>query len=170
MKWESPATPDPPGGPEDAADEQRIESLLRRMPLRQPTTKLDARVSRALAAPPQILHFAAFKAAAAAAIVVGAALLMLQRHAITPGPEVSRSDSGVHRHSTALVMESRLRVERDAQRLTGGAIIGFRGGVPVRGFRYQAVRQIWYFDPQRKTRLAVTVPQDQFVLVPVHTF
>lgn len=170
MKWESPAPPDPFDGADDATEREPIESLLKRMPLRKPAGRLDVRVSRALACGRQRPRLTAFKAAAAAAVIIGTASLMLHRHRTDSPSGISLNDSGARAHPVAGIAERRLRVERDAQRLWGGGIIGFQGGVPMRGYRYQAVRQIWYFDPQHKTRLAVTVPQEQFVLVPIRTF
>lgn len=170
MSWETSDFPNAAKDPPEPIDHE-IELLLAGMPLRPPSSRLDARVWRVLneLCPVRRLHGLSLRIAAAAAIVLGAALLLVH-NLRPPGPsELTRITPAAQVRPTAVSL-NRLRVERDARRLLDRGIIGFQGDVPIRAYRYQSVRQIWYFDPKSKTRLAVTVPQDQLVLVPVRTF
>lgn len=169
MKGNQPDEVDPLA---DAADAE-IEQLLRRMPLARPSRRLDERVRLALVprGPAGWFAVGALSAAAAAAavIVVGLPLLHGGHNRVSALPT---SSQGVPISPVVSSNEppARLRVESDAARVDDAGIVGRLDGVPLHGYHVRQVRQIWYYDAQRETRLSVTVPVDQVVVVPVHTF
>ena len=77
-----------------------------------------------------------------------------------------RSSSQAH----ATTAPRPLRIERQIARVSDDGVIGTANGVPVQLYRYRALRQVWYFDPHTGKKLQVTVPQNEWVLVPVRTF
>lgn len=154
----------------DAIDRE-VEQLLRRMPLARPSSRLDERVRLALTprSPAGWFAVGALSAAAAAAVFLfGLPMLhhenghvsVLPPQQIVPAmPAVSSTDE-----------PARLRVESDAARVDDAGIVGRLDGIPLRGYHVQQERQIWYYDPQRHTRLFVTIPDDRVVVVPVQAF
>ena len=164
--------PDPPeqaAGEPIASDDADTEPLLRNMRLSEPSAELDRRVLRTLArpSPAERLRTACLLAAAILALaIIGTVPLLLHRQT---GPHrTASSTQGVR--TAAADPGRRLRIERDTACVGDGGIVGYAGSMPVRGYRYQSVRQIWYFDPVSHRRLSVTVPRDQLVLVAVHPF
>ena len=163
--------PDPRAGPTpdetDTHDLAEVESRLRAMSLAAPSARLEARVRRVLARPRpgERLRGACLAAAAIIAVVIGISPLLVHRTTVVshPAPRV------VVGHGSPAVARP-LRVERDALRVADNGVVAYAGNVPVRGYRCQAVRQIWYFDARQGRRLCVTIPTDQLVLVPVRPF
>lgn len=166
MRWKHPEETNPPI---DARDPE-LERLLQSMPLARVPDRLDQRVRLALAAGRPAGWFAVGAlSATAAAAVIAFSLPLLRRevpsHVLTPAQVGLVKPVIASAHPIA-----RLRVERDAERIDDAGIVGRVDGVPLRGIRRQAVRQIWYYDSERHVRLSVTVPDDQFVVVPVRAF
>lgn len=166
----------PAGGAGPAPDENEgaelaeIESLLRRMPLAAPSRHLELGISSVLARPRAQARLRSAWVAAAAVITLAIGTTPLLFHhgrAPSTGLHVPGAVASV---GVAIPMPRPLRVERDAVRVADKGIIAFAGSVPVRGFRCQSVRQIWYFDPKQHKQLCVTIPADRLVLLPVRAF
>jgi hypothetical protein len=150
------------------ADEQELEFLLRTAPLTQPPASLDRRVLQTV----RFHHFARLRTIGIAAGIFGAILTLAvfvhrpQRHEIAQEPVPANDQTSAIAISA---MSSSRRIERSASRLDDKGIVGFTGKVPLHGYRYESVRQVWYQDANGK-RLCVTIPQSRIVLVPVRTF
>lgn len=173
MKRNQPDEADPLA---DAAAAE-IEQLLRRMPLARPSRRLDERVRLALVprGPAGWFAVGALSAAAAAAAVIVVGLPLLHGghdrvSALSTSPQGAPISPVVSSVVSSNELPARLRVESDAGRVDDAGIVGRVDGVPLHGYHVRRVRQIWYYDAQRDTRLSVTVPVDQVVVVPVQTF
>ena len=153
----------------DSADRE-VERMLGRMSLKRPSARLDERVRHALTphGPGGWFTAGALSAAAAAAVVLFA-LPILHRRPAAITPSVQIDGPGV---SPVALTDAprRLRVEQDAAGVEDDGIVARVNGVPLREYRCRALRQVWYFDAKRQTRLAVTVPVEQVVIVPIRTF
>lgn len=149
-----------------------IEPMLLKLMLRRPTAELDARVWRMLTRPTAMgrLRMAWLGAAAAIAIASATAPLMLRHARITavPGNITMHGPSEGKPHAPPA--RRPLLVERQIARVADDGVIGTANGVPVQLYRYQSVRQVWYFDPTTGKKLRVTVPRNAMVLVAVRTF
>lgn len=151
--------------------DQEVEQMLGRIPLTRPSARLDQRVRNALTprGPGGWFAVGALSSAAAAAIILFA-LPALHRHP-TEAPPPPDQVAGPAISPLALAAPPpRLRVEQDAAGIEDDGIVAHIDGVPLREYRCRALRQVWYFDSRRQTHLAVTVPVEQVVIVPVRTF
>jgi hypothetical protein len=149
--------------------EADIQELLGRMPLARPPSRLDDRVRFALLrGQGRWIALGAFTSAAAALVAVG---VLLPRHSSTEISPLVSAGAGSHALSaSASILPSRLRIERDTERVEDAGIVARLNGVPVREIHYRAQKQVWYYDAKRGTQLSVTVPVDRVVIVPVRTF
>ena len=159
-----------PAGERMPSWEADIEPSLKRLVLRSPSSQLDAKVWRNLgrSRASSRLRVACLAIAAAIAVAAGAVpLLVRYLHAI---PARAVVDGRPHAPAHMAAAPGPLRIERQIARITDNGVIGTANGVPVQLYRYRALRQVWYVDPHTGKKLQVTVPQNQWVLVPVRTF
>jgi hypothetical protein len=150
--------------------EPEIEHSLKRLVLRSPSPELEAKVWRTLRRPRAVgrLRTACFAIAASVAVAAGSVPLLAHYLRATSVKTVVDSRSQPPAHVTPA--SGPLRVERQIARVSDDGVIGTANGVPVQLYRYRALRQVWYFDPRNGKKLQVTVPQSEWVLVPVRTF
>ena len=163
MNWNDPDSNDLA----EARGDQEIEAMLREIPLKEPSSLLDRRLlgtPRASSAMAQLR--AAGLGAAVAALLVLAVTVWWTRAAKPLGRPPVHSPV---RQASAEAKRP-LRIERSMSRVIDDGVIGSAAGVPLQQVRYRSLRQIWIVDPRRGTRLAVTVPDDRVVLIPVRTF
>lgn len=141
---------------------ERVEELLRDVPLREPSAELDERV---LAARPRPLVrvLAAAGAAAAAAIVVvfGAELLRTSRPAKPPA-EVPRVE-------VAEAPSAPVRMERTVWDLSHEGIFMLDERTPMRKFRRRILECVRWIDPEQGLIVDMTVPREEVILISAET-
>ena len=174
MKPDDNRWPDRRAGPTprepDYGELAEVESLLREMPLAGPSGRLEAKMSSALTRPGAQARLRSAWVAAAAAIALAIGTMPLLLHHDRAPSTGDRVPGAVAAVGVAIPMPRPLRIERDAVRVADKGIVAFAGSVPVRGYRCQSLRQIWYFDPKQHKQLCVTIPADRLVLLPVRAF
>jgi hypothetical protein len=171
----------------DADDVRDLESLLRRMPLRPPGAALDRRVLATCRRPATRRRLMWAAAAAAVIVAAGAAPIVtyrLTRRAWDSSAMTLRHDppaatiaSGRGPQTTiapaarAAASAGPVRIERT---LSGGfssdGVVGVADRAPLQRFRRLSIRQVWIVDPRNGTRVAVTIPREEVVLVRVQPF
>jgi hypothetical protein len=150
--------------------EPEIEHALKRLVLRSPSPELDAKVSRDLRRPRTSSRLRTACLAIAAAVAVAGGSIPLLTHYLRAAPIKTVVDRRSLPPARLKPASGPLRVERQIARVSDDGVIGTANGVPVQLYRYRALRQVWYFDPHTGKKLQVTVPQNEWVLVPVRTF
>lgn len=146
-----------------------FEAMLRATPLRPPTSRLDALV-RARLSRQSTAVWLKWAAVSAAAIIVLAITVIpaVVRH--TPSHPLSQAINHPATHPVAGTPPPPLWVESRQVRIKDDGVVGFASGVPLQRFRRQTLRQIWVIDPARSTRVSVSIPQEQVVVLPLHAF
>jgi hypothetical protein len=169
----------------DEHDEQEddglaeIQAMLRHLPLRPPPPPLDRRVTAACHPWRRRLRWAS-AAAAILALALGSWTWhhASRRHADTPiaksldrrMPAVAVADT---RPAGAAIVASLnpISITRTYGGISRDGIIGkTASGRPVERIRRQTVRQVLIVDPKRGTKVSITMPQEEVLVVPVRTF
>ncbi len=137
----------------DADDD--LENLLRGLPLRRPTARLDGRIAASVARRWHPVRWAAAAAGVAAAVTAAV-------WSARPSPPPSLARAGPAGHAVS--------VEREVSQTFDDGIVSVNGRVPYRQVRQQTVRDIWWVDPTTGARLWARLPTERVTVEPAETF
>jgi hypothetical protein len=152
---------------DDDSNSRELEQLLRQTPLRPPPAGLDRRVGAALH-PWRRRARALGVAAAAAAIALGLGSWAVRRH---PHGAVSEARLPSPSRPAPAAAVPPVSIVRTYGGVSSDGVVGVTAdGRPVQRVRRQIVRQVQVIDPQRGTKLSISVPQEVVYLVPVKAF
>jgi hypothetical protein len=168
--------------PDDLSEEQSevrdMESLLRGLPLREPTPHLDRQIA-SLTRRAKWVQFVKLVGFGIAAMVAGAIGLEPLLHNSRPfqivstqpnvkplpGPAVDPS-----RHPEFLPAPRPMLVQHISAQVRDDGVIGLLGNTPVQRYRKHSVQQIWLLDPKTGVKTSITIPKDEVVLRKVQPF
>jgi hypothetical protein len=156
------------------AEFAEVEVMLRQVPLRRASAALDGRIAAAChrwRTVPRLW----LVAAAAALVTVTAGAWALLEHAAKRSSnktQITRVENSPKPGSTGTTAVSKpVSMVRTYGGIARDGIVGrLADGQPVERIRRQTVRQILILDPQRGTRLSISVPHEDVFVVPVRTF
>jgi hypothetical protein len=139
-----------------------LESLLRGLPLREPTLGMDARVSSELAKlrsqQPRRLRLHRIAIAAGVSIAVGIGIRLSLPKKVTPIASIS------------VTVANPIQIERDTSTMVDDGVIAATDDAAYQQFRRRTVREIWYVDPKSHAQLRVVIPTDQVLIQKVDAF
>jgi hypothetical protein len=154
-----------------------IEAMLRDLPLRPPSPGLDRRVMSARHPWRRRLRWMAPVAAAAALVAIAVGSWSLhhasRRHGEKPiakslDPGLPTADT---RPAATVASLTPISITRTYGGIARDGIIGKTPtGQPVERIRRQTVRQVLIVDPKRGTKVSISMPQEEVLVVPVRTF
>ena len=158
---------------EDDPELQEIEEILRRLPVREPSTMIDHRIA-ALTRPVRwvdAMRFMGLGAAAMLALAIGAWPLLhrpvsqIVAADQKPGTiEAPHPRTNVSKSSKAPSVASTLLLERTNSRITDDGVVAVVDGMPVQRLHKHSVQQVWMVDPKSGNPTLVTIPRDQVTL------
>jgi hypothetical protein len=139
-----------------------LESLLRGLPLREPTLGLDARVNAEFATLRQRqtsrLRLHRFAIAAGILIAVGIGVRLAQPK--KPEPAVSLGAPPAQP----------IQIERDTSTVYDDGVVAATDDAAYQQYRQRTVREIWYVDPNTHAQLQVVIPTEQVLIQKVDAY
>ncbi len=161
-----------------------LEELLRRQTLDEPSGHLDRRVRRLLRTRRARLAWAPWGRPAAVAAALAAGLLAMLYWMGRPTPEKPggpvplgvaadvAADVAAVKHSAGRDVASAhpVRLEYRRSVLVDGGLIVLEDNTPVRQYRCQTIRRLFWHDPAQNIRIQADVPCEQVVWVRESTY
>jgi hypothetical protein len=139
-----------------------LESLLRGLPLREPTLDLDARVNAVFAKirspQPRRLRLYRLAIAAAALLAIGIGVRLSLPRKPLPVTDVVASQT----HP--------IQIERDTSTVYDDGVVATTGDAAYQQFRRRTVHEIWLVDPKAHSQLQMVIPTEQVVIQKVEAF
>jgi hypothetical protein len=155
------------------AEFAEVEAMLRQVPLRRPPARLDGRIAAACR-PFSAMQRLWLVTTAAALVAVTAGAWAVLEHAgkqASNKPQITRIETGPKAGSTSAAALKPVSVVRTYGGIARDGVIGhLADGQPVQRIRRQTIQQILIVDPQRGTRVSISVPREDVFVVPVRTF
>jgi hypothetical protein len=136
-----------------------LESMLRSMPLREPTLGLDARVDAAFKQFRARRHVRLYPAIAACLLIAIGIGLKMMRHKAPLIPGVV---------STAAV--NPIQIERDTTAVYDDGVIASTDDAAYQQFRKRTIREIWYVDPKTHAESRVVIPIEQVFIQKIDAY
>jgi len=139
-----------------------LESLLRSLPLREPSLGLDGRVNdefarlRTRQTRRLGLHHIAIAAGVLMAIGIGVRLSLPKK-----APSIAR---------IAAPIANPIQIERDTATMYDDGVVATTDDAAYRQFRRRTVREIWYVDPNTHASLQVVIPSEQVLVQKVDAY
>ncbi len=136
-------------------DLERIEEMLREIPLRKPPESMDARVLRGPR--PRVIPWVALGGAVAAAIVLAAFLL--------PRPPVGEPLPPQETPGPAEQGFEPVSVEETVSRTSYEGLVIPDEKTPMRVFRRRVLERTWMLDQQSGYTVEMAVPREEIILI-----
>lgn len=143
----------------------RLEELLRQLPLRQPDASLDGRVLAGRRPRGWLLAAVAMASASAAAAALAVAVTL-------GGPRNRSVSSSLPQPTTPVAVAADVptpvepvRVDREWTEVTYEGLIHRADGPPLRAYRVWTVRDTQVDDPAEGRTVRLTEPQDNLILL-----
>jgi hypothetical protein len=137
-----------------------LESMLRGMPLREPTLGLDARVDAAFKQSRAHRHIRLypFVIAACALIAIGVGFKMMRPKAAPVSTAVT------------IAAENPIQIERDTTDVYDDGVISSTDDGAYEQYRKRTIREIWYVDPKTHAQSRVVIPVEQVFIQKVDAY
>ena len=136
-----------------------LESMLRSLPLREPTLGLDARVDATFK------QFNSRRRVRAYPFAIAACLLI----AIGVGFKILKSKSPAISTEVATVSNP-IQIERETSTVIDDGVISGTDEAAYQQFRKRTVREIWYVDPKTHAQSRVVIPTEQVFIQKVDAY
>lgn len=139
-----------------------LESLLRGLPLREPTLGLDARNNSEFAR----LRSQKLRRLRLHRIAIAAGILI----AIGLGIRLSLTKKAPPIASIAAPVANPIQIERDTSTVYDDGVVATTDDSAYQQFRRRTVREIWYVDPNTHAQLQVVIPTEQVLIQKVDAY
>lgn len=166
---------DPRDSSPGAADDE-MASLLRGIPLRQPSVDLDARILRQCRRgelfhlrPSWSTRFARSGIAIAAVLAIALGMAALLHHGWSVPPKPNQV-AYIPKTTSSPPATRPIRLIRTLGAVANEGVVAAPGGEPMLRFRSRTIQEVVVFDPQRGTHVSYRQPVEQVTWVRVRAF